>query len=70
MNQGNKLNGRGRRKERGFTLLEYCAGAAVLLIIIWVAMRSMGNQVGGLLEEIGQWSTKQAQLISQTPGNQ
>ena len=45
------------RKERGFSLLEYCAGAAVILVTVWGALVLMGQNVQGLLNSIGSWAT-------------
>lgn len=41
---------------RGFSLLEYCAGAAVLVGIIWAAVNTMGGQVSGMVKSIGDWA--------------
>ena len=46
-----------RRKQRGYTLLEYCAGAAILGGIIYVGMTNMGNSLSGALSSIGAWAT-------------
>jgi hypothetical protein len=48
-----------RRSERGISLLEYCAGAAVLLGIVWTAMTLMGQDVSALLQSIGGWAVAQ-----------
>ena len=42
-----RLRRRGVGREGGFTLLEYCAGAAVILIIIWVALQDLGKRNSG-----------------------
>lgn len=46
--------------EAGFTLLEYCAGAAVILVIIWAALSALGGNMTGLLESIGSWADRRA----------
>ncbi len=52
-----KRTGRG---ERGFSLLEYCAGAAVILVTIWGALTLMGENIEVLLNSIGNWATTRA----------
>jgi len=56
-----------RRSERGFTLLEYCAGAVVLLTIVYVAMRGMGENLGGFMTAIGDWASSQGEQIRTLP---
>ncbi|MBX7144290.1 MAG: hypothetical protein K1X79_07545 [Oligoflexia bacterium] len=52
------------RSEKGYTLLEYCAGAAVIASIIWGAMNYMGTNVGGFLRGVGDWATARTGEIS------
>lgn len=52
------------KDERAYTLLEYCAGAAVVLTIIWGALTAMGGNLADMLDSIGSWATKQATEIS------
>ena len=47
-------------KERGYTLLEYCAGAAIIGGILWTALNGLGGDIQGLLNAVGQWSTARA----------
>lgn len=49
-----------RNHQRGYTLLEYCAGAALIAGIIWVALNSMGQNISALLNAIGQWAATRA----------
>lgn len=55
---------RGTRDERGFSLLEYCAGAAVILVTIWGALSLMGDNIETLLNSIGNWATTRAGEIN------
>ncbi len=55
------------KSERGFTLLEYCAGAVVLLTIVYVAMRGMGDNLGSFMTAIGDWAKGQGDTISSLP---
>jgi hypothetical protein len=48
------------RGEKGYTLLEYCAGAAIITGIIYGAMVTMGGNIGGLLTAVGSWATTRA----------
>lgn len=57
-----RLNRRGR-SERGFTLLEYCAGAAVIAGVVFASLNAFGNNLGGLFTELGNWATRRADEI-------
>lgn len=48
---------------RGFTLLEYTAGAAIILGIIWVALEAMGKNVADLITAISEWAVKRSECI-------
>lgn len=56
------------RGERGFTLLEYCAGAAVILLTVWVAMNAMGGSIAGVLDSITAWANQRASEIDAGAG--
>jgi hypothetical protein len=43
-------------KEKGYTLLEYCAGAAIIAGILWVALNNLGTDLGQLLAAVGGWA--------------
>lgn len=53
-----------KKKQSGYTLLEYCAGAALIAGIIWVALNAMGQNITTLLNAIGQWAVTRAGGIS------
>lgn len=57
------MDNKRNNKELGFTLLEYCAGAAVIAGVIWVAMSTLGNNLGDLLTALGEWATQRATEI-------
>lgn len=59
-----KSTRRQARGERGFSLLEYCAGAAVILVTIWGALSLMGDNIETLLNSIGNWATTRAGEIN------
>jgi Flp pilus assembly pilin Flp len=59
-----RLFGLTRKDERGFTLLEYCAGAAVIAGIIFAALQAMGTNLSNYLGAIGNWATRRAAEIS------
>lgn len=58
---------KGRRREGGYTLLEYCAGAAIISGIVWGALGYLGNSLDGLLRGVGDWARARTAEIS---GNQ
>ena len=48
------------RSERGYTLLEYCAGAALIVGVIWVALSALGTNLETLLGDVGTWATNRS----------
>ncbi len=58
-----------RNDERGFTLLEYVAGAAVILTTVWAAMSLTGNSMADLLTSIQNWLGRRATAIDSDGGN-
>ena len=52
-----KMDGTKNRRQRGYTLLEYCAGAAVIAGILWTALNALGGNLSGLLNAVGGWAT-------------
>ncbi len=52
-----------RRRQAAYTLLEYCAGAAIIAGIVWVALQGLGTQLSTLLGAIGQWAAERAASI-------
>lgn len=51
---------REKEKESGFTLLEYCAGAAIIAGVVWVAMDQLGGSLAGLLESLSSWASSRS----------
>ena len=51
------------KKKKGYALLEYCAGAALVAIILWGALQTMGNNLSGLLNSIGSWAATRASEV-------
>ena len=51
------------KQERGYALLEYSAGAAIVATVLWLAMGNLGNGVSGMLNSIGTWAEGQAIVI-------
>ena len=54
-----------REEEKGYTLLEYCAGAAVIAGILWTALNALGGNLSGLLNAVGTWAERRSDSISQ-----
>ena len=42
--------------ENGFALLEYCAGAAIIAGVIWVALANFGGSLSGLFNNLSAWA--------------
>jgi len=45
-----------RRGERGYTLLEYVAGAAIIGGIVFTALTGFGSSMAGFLNGLGTWA--------------
>lgn len=52
-----------KQTEKGYALLEYSAGAAIVATVLWLAMTNLGNGVGNMLNSIGTWAQGQATVI-------
>ena len=52
----NKLFSIKRKNQKGYALLEYCAGAAIVAGILWAALSTFGNSVGGLFGALSDWT--------------
>lgn len=44
------------KKMQGYTLLEYCAGAAIIAGILWTALNALGTDLSALLNAVGGWA--------------
>lgn len=52
-----------RRREAGYSLLEYAAGAAILLTIMFGGMQVMKNGIDSTFTSISNWMTNKAQNL-------
>ena len=43
------------KNEKGFTLLEYCAGATVIAGVMYVGFNALGGSINTFLGSIGTW---------------
>lgn len=46
--------------ERGYTLLEYCAGAAIIGGILYLALNALGQDLRDFLAAVGAWAGRRA----------
>jgi Flp pilus assembly pilin Flp len=44
------------KQQRGYTLLEYCAGAAIVAGVLWTALDGLGDNISDLLDAVGEWA--------------
>jgi Flp pilus assembly pilin Flp len=56
-----------RKKSAGYTLLEYCAGAAIIAGVIWTALNTLGGDMRDLLNAIGRWAQGRTATVNQNP---
>ena len=52
------------KKQRGYTLLEYCAGAAILAGVIAVGMSTMGTNMNTAFSRIGTWAVARTDSLT------
>jgi hypothetical protein len=52
------------KREHGYALLEYCAGAAIIIGVLWVALNLLGHNLSGLLEALARWAAARTQEIN------
>jgi Flp pilus assembly pilin Flp len=58
----------GKREERGYTLLEYAAGAALIAIIVGITVTAIGTGFTNLGGSIGTWATREGtELLANNP---
>lgn len=55
--------------EKGFTLLEYCAGAAVLVTLVYGAFNALGGNLQGFFQALGEWVANRQGDIGGTGGS-
>lgn len=48
------------RSSRGYALLEYCAGAAVIAGVVWGAVTFLGSGMDEFLRSLGDWAKARA----------
>lgn len=53
-----------KRQERGYTLLEYAAGAALIAIIVGMTVTAIGTGFTNLGGQIGAWATREGSELS------
>lgn len=60
---------RRNRKQSGYTLLEYAAGAALLMGVLYVGLRALGGSLEGLLTSIANFAQRRGtELDTRTAG--
>ena len=57
------------KKQNGFTLLEYTAGAAVIIGVVWLAVNTMGNSLKDVFLAISTWANGRVTQINNGSGN-
>lgn len=55
--------------ERGYTLLEYAAGAALIAIIVGSTITAIGTGFTDLGTQIGAWATREGSELASTNPN-
>ena len=58
---------RAQNAQRGYALLEYCAGAAIIAGVVWGSMGYLGTSLDGLIRGIADWARARTEELG---GNQ
>lgn len=58
------------KKQAGYTLLEYCAGAAVMAGIVWIAVGQLGGSMRNYLGQLSEWLNNRAAEINDSTAAQ
>lgn len=58
-----------KRKDSGLTLLEYCAGAAVLAAAVFLAFNTLGSRLNTTMKNVGDWAVTRSEGIEGNAGN-
>ncbi len=58
------MNRKNLRDQKGYTLLEYCAGAAIIAGILWTALNALGGNLSDLLDAVGRWAQRRSAGIT------
>ena len=53
-----------KKKQSGFTLLEYTAGAAVIIGIVFLAVNTMGHSLADVFSAIAGWANGRVTQIN------
>ena len=56
-----------KQNQKGLTLLEYCAGAAVVAVMTFAVIKAMGNKMTNAGQSIGTWAETQANAMPALP---
>lgn len=64
-----KMTGKHHRNQKGYTLLEYAAGATVLLALLYAGLNTMGTGIKDLMGGIGTWAAAQSASLPNNPSN-
>jgi Flp pilus assembly pilin Flp len=46
------------KNEKGYTLLEYCAGAVIVVTLVYQGLNTLGGDLKQFLTGIGEWAKK------------
>jgi hypothetical protein len=52
------------KQQQGYTLLEYCAGAAIIGTIVYAALNALGTDLQGFLQQLGAWAGRRGAELS------
>lgn len=56
-----------KQNQKGLTLLEYCAGAAVVAVMVFAVIQAMGGNLRTAGENVGQWAVDRAADMPEMP---
>lgn len=51
------------KKQKGFTLLEYAAGAVVIVTVVYIGLQAMGTGLQTFFTDVGTWASTKGSSI-------
>ena len=63
------LLGRSRKHEKGYTLLEYCAGAAIIAGVVFTSLNTFGEHMKNFFGSLGKWVEDRGTELNNNTGH-
>lgn len=57
------MKNRKNKKSLGMSTLEYAAGAAIIITIVWLGMKSFGTGMNEFLNGVANWASQEGTIV-------